>query len=267
MTDIMKTQIRQLFRRKGFFQFPLIALLITLVLSVLLQSTDNSGRIFTASAFLGQFALFSCAVSLILPGCIMDVCCCDDFMDKTINHELTAGTPRIKVYFARILPGLVISLLCYALVLAVPFTLLTFMHGWGTDIPLSNVLLRLVLILAAILRYSCFMGMIAFLTKKTGVCLTVSIFAALACCGTAIGASIPYLRGLMTNPYLLSILSIGNLSQFSAWYTYGSSLKYNYIYYPALSGSTVAGVVIVSLVMSAFWLLLGYHYFHTDDLN
>ena len=71
----------------------------------------------------------------------------------------------------------------------------------------------------------------------------------------------------MTNRYLLSILSIGNLSQFSAWYTYGSSLKYNYIYYPALSGSTVAGVVIVSLVMSAFWLLLGYHYFRTDDLN
>ena len=58
MTDIMKTQIRQLIRRKGIFQFPLIALLITLVLSVLLQSTDNSGKILTASAFLGQFALF-----------------------------------------------------------------------------------------------------------------------------------------------------------------------------------------------------------------
>ncbi|MBR5723320.1 MAG: hypothetical protein IKX57_06785, partial [Oscillospiraceae bacterium] len=60
----------------------------------------------------------------------------------------------------------------------------------------------------------------------------------------------------------------GKLCTFDSWYVYGcADLKMHYIYYPELSGSLIAGVVIVSLIMTAVYLLLGYHFFHTDDLK
>ena len=82
--------------------------------------------------------------------------------------------------------------------------------------------------------------------------------------------SVPYVwvQKLLGNHLLLSPLTYGKLCTFDSWYVYGcADLKMHYIYYPELSGSLIAGIVIVSLIMTVVYLVTGYHFFHTDDLK
>ena len=44
-------------------------------------------------------------------------------------------------------------------------------------------------------------------------------------------------------------------------------MKMHYIFYPELEPSFLAGTILVSLVMTVVYLLIGYHFFRTDDLH
>ena len=149
-----------------------------------------------------------------------------------------------------------------------PILLIALNYGWGNTIPLSNALLRLLLTLLPLLRMSALAVMVTFISKHR---TPVVMLAMLICSFTIMpldSVNLPLISDLVKNPFILSAVNYSNLMTVDSWYVYGcAEFKMHYIYYPELSGTLIAGTVIVSLVMTAVYLLLGYHFFHVDDMN
>ena len=81
------------------------------------------------------------------------------------------------------------------------------------------------------------------------------------------GSTAAIIAVLARVPGMVSISDLIRLSQFDCWRTYDLTLQSFYTYYPALPLSQIVQTVGISLAMSAVYLLLGYHFFHVDDMN
>ena len=100
MTDIIRFQFRQLFRTRIVHLANIMMLCIIFIL--LFLSSDSSDEIReTMTAYLPQTISFAAAIALMAPLIMIGIVCGDDFQDKTINHELTAGRSRAASFFGR----------------------------------------------------------------------------------------------------------------------------------------------------------------------
>ena len=65
---------------------------------------------------------------------------------------------------------------------------------------------------------------------------------------------------------LLAPTGLGYLAKFESWYTYDLNLNQFFTYDPALSASAAVTILVCAAVMTAVYLVIGYHYFHVDDM-
>ncbi len=271
MLDIMKGQLRQLMRTRiihlTFGVFAASFLLITF-----LECTVNTDDPIRASDFLcGSYAQ---AAGLILVSlCIVaGLANGADFSDKTLYHELLSGRRRSAVFFGRLIPGAFVSVLGTMLLLALPIAFLAWLNGWGNAIPVSAAVQRLLLMFFPLLRLYCAQVLFTFAVKNQIAGSSLSMLPVfglftLGCTDAAAMSGMQILKTLSGTPCLLSPLNCGYLAKFESWATYAIDLRQHYTYYPELPASAIALTVTVSLVMCAVYLLVAYHYFHTDDLN
>lgn len=271
MLDIMKGQLRQLMRTR-IIHLTFAVFAVAFLAVIFLEGTANTDNPVRASDFLcgsyGQMAGFFLILLCIVAGFANGA----DFSDKTLYHELLAGRRRSAVFFGRLIPGAVISVFGTMILLALPIAFLALCNGWGNAIPVSAAVQRLLLMFFPLLRLYCAQVLITFAVKNQIAGFAVSmlpVFAlfSLGSTNAAAMSGMKILRTLSSSPYLLSPINCGYLAKFDSWATYGIDLIQHYTYYPALSVSAIALTVTVSLVMCAVYLLVAYHYFHTDDLN
>ena len=262
MKDIIRAQLRQA-RRTTMLYIIFFLLAGSCAVGLLNATVDGA----SASAVTAGDGKLIAAFSLMFLGTAASWICGADLEDKTVNHEMTSGRLRRDVYLGRVIPAMAVAVTGTLVLIFMVFGITTALVGWGHEIPLSNALLRFALLVFPLLRLGAFSAAVTFVTKNrvTGfmVCLYAAMFSL-----PADALPFEWLRDLLGNYLLLSPLTFGKLCTFDSWYVYGcADLKMHYIYYPELSGSLIAGIVIVSLIMTAVYLLLGYHFFHTDDLK
>ena len=165
MTDIIRFQFRQLFRTRIVHLANIMMLGIIFIL--LFVSSDTSDEIReTMTAYLPQTISFAAAIALMAPLIMIGIVCGDDFQDKTINHELTAGRSRAASFFGRAIPVMIAAPLTAAALISIPYVIYGALFGVGDTIPLSNIILRILLMLFPLLRLSAFFVFLIFVTKK-----------------------------------------------------------------------------------------------------
>lgn len=266
MSDIIRFQFRQLFTKRIVYLANLLVLLVCFIMLFLNgESTPDIRE--TLTAYLPQTASFAASIALMAPMIMIGMVCGDDFEDKTINHELTAGRSRAASFFGRAIPVMIAAPLTALVLLSIPYAVYGALYGIGDAVPLSNILLRALLMLFPLLRLSAFFVFLLFVTKKQLAAVVGALGATLLSLGMIEGSAVPFLSAAKRVHGMLSIPDLLNLCTFDNWRTYDLTLTNYYTYYPELHAAQIVPVIICSLVMCAVWLLLGYHFFHVDDMN
>lgn len=275
MLDIMKCQFRTI-RSKGIIHIINIMLLLTSILilfvSAMAMSADEAGTekpILTATEYIPKALQLIMGLSMFGGTCLTALAVSDDFGDKTIYHELAAGRKRSISFFGRAIPALIASpIVCTALYM-IPFILYGIVYGWGNALPTGNLILRAVLALFPLVRMSAFCVMTSFICKQSlSGSLLFSMYAPMFGMSMLLGSSIlPFMNVATKLPWLTSASNFVNLGKFECWTTYDLGLNQFFTYNTELSASGIALTIVCSVVMTAVYLLIGYHSFHVDDMN
>ena len=258
-TAIAVSQIRQLFFSKLKFIVWAAILLFGLMRAFTygnefwnLQRDEHSASQWLSEGFLNEMIGL---VLLFIAFAVGDICA-GDFQDRTLYYELTTGKKRSEVYWGRVMPAIIFTLIGSMLLFIAMPAVITAKHGWGTYFSVSDFMIRYVLLIAPLLRIICTMIFISFILKRP-------FFVALVGFGEYVWSS--FINHDSDVLGLASVMKI--LNSCDRWQVYGLDTDMHTIMDVTLKVPEMAFSVIISLAVSALMLFLGYVYFHTDDLN
>ncbi|MGN1304826.1 MAG: hypothetical protein ACI4YB_07310 [Oscillospiraceae bacterium] len=183
--------------------------------------------------------------------------CLYDFSDKTLYYEIMGGHTRSEVYFGRVIPCLVLGTLGSLVLLIIPDITATVMLGWGSDIPMSDIVIRRLLLIFPLLRLGCEFVFISFLAKNMVGAVIIGF-------GIFLGGS--NLAMIKSTPWL-GMTSISMLYETDIWTTYGLDSAINYSFEASIQADTIISVVVCSVVAAVISLVMGYQFFKSDDMN
>ncbi|MBO4877796.1 MAG: hypothetical protein J5501_07310 [Ruminococcus sp.] len=213
---------------------------------------ELSGSEYIAEGYISFVAGF---VLIFISFSVGDICT-GDIQDKTMYYELTTGKTRSEIYWGRVIPAVVFSLLGSMILILVSPVIVSMKHGWGTCFELSDILFRYTVMSAAIIRIICTMIFIAFILKKP-------MFTALVGVGEYLTTN--YIH---SDSDLLGVTSMHKiLTSYERWDVYGLDEDWHMILDSNVTMSDLMFTVIISLTVAAFMLYLGHLYFRNDDLN
>ncbi len=266
MLDIIRGQIR-IFLHARTLHLCNLSLAAVFFLMMFLDSGGTGERVKPVTDYIaGSLPVFAGFAS-ISAGLTVGMVSGADFTDKTINHELTSGRSRAVSFFGRAIPALIGAPLIALAVTAMPFLLYGMLFGFGDVVPVSEVIRRLLLMLFPNIRMTAFCLMTVFILKNPTASISFStlVMPAFALAQVAEG-SVPVIGKLSAHPFLLAPSGLSRLGKFDSWYTYDLSLNQYFTYDPALPASTVWPIIVCAVIMTAVYLLIGYHFFHVDDM-
>ncbi|MBP5361701.1 MAG: hypothetical protein J6Y71_01535 [Ruminococcus sp.] len=267
MLDIIRFQFRQLLRKKIVYAITL--LIFAVLFMILFFSGTAEEPVTTASEFAPNMLSIFIGCAALAAGSLVGMASGDDMSDKTINHEIMAGRSRAASYLGRVMPVLIAAPIVAMIVYGAPFLLYGALYGWGDTLPASVVLTRCLLAMLPMLRLCAFMAMLTFITKNALLTVTAAMAPSFITIGLATGAaqSSAVFSKLMERPWLISVADLAYYGTFDSWYTYNLKMETYMTYYPSIPAGNIAMTVILSLVMTAVYLVIGYHYFHFDDMD
>ncbi|MBQ7980252.1 MAG: ABC transporter permease subunit, partial [Oscillospiraceae bacterium] len=257
--NIIKSQLYQL-RKESLVWIVFVGLLLMPLGNIFLQGELTLEGNYPTQAMLAENGAFFTLMPLMFLFTLVGFVCCGDFIDKTSNYELMTGHKRIEVYFGRVIPCLIVGVIGFAVMTALPLIVNTAMHGWGTKLDVGEIVLRYTLLIFPAVRILCTAIFIAFIAKNPYALMIVGYFAFML---GGVGAT---MLKLGESP-ILGITNMNMLCIFDSWATYGLEGNMNYIYDASLSAGEITGTIVVSIIASAVFLYLGYVFFHKDDLN
>lgn len=219
----------------------------------------EEGQVLTASSFATRMGLIP-TLAFMGMAFFTAFICLDDFSDKTCNHEITSGRMRKQAYFARAIISVTASVIFGLFMMAVTLITSTVLVGWGDSISVSTAVMRILLLAFPFFRISCFFVLLSYILKKPAV-VAVTVYAMMMALGTIS-------ENAANNLSVLTAFSnINMLCQYDMWVTFGIDTGANFIYEPSLGAAKILLTVIVSLAAGGAYLMLGYSYFHGDDLE
>ena len=255
--NIIRSQVYQLVRSRSLRA----VVLGLLALSVFFGASDkiSEGKGTTACTYFVQMFPMTMSMCMFGIATVTGITCADDFTDKTSNNELMSGRLRSESYIARTIVSVVGSVLVgLAMVLALLATCFL-VYPRGYELTNAALLQRVLLVIPVFIRFSCLFVFVSYVVKRpiavVGVCYALMILVnMLSITGNDGG-------------YLTAMGTFGMVCGFKSWYTYGLNTEVHYVYDSFMKSSEAAGIVIVSLAAGAVYLLLGYSYFHRDDIQ
>lgn len=267
MKDIIRIQLRQMLtQRVVYISTALIAATIFLVM--FLNSGDIGETPKTATEFLPQVLHISAGIAFFVGAALIGFGGGADFLDKTINHEAMAGKSRAAIYFGRAIPALILTPVFVIAVSILPFLPYAMINDWGDTIPASVLIQRCVLALFPLLRLCSFAFFLMFIFRHPNMPILIAFPCFAATMGSAADLTpLPFFELIYKIPCLLSFGNLNDLLSFDYWFVNNLNFDTFYTYYFSLDTSYIIQTVVISLVMSAVYLLLGYHFFHLDDMN
>lgn len=232
---------------------------VAICTAMLLMTTEWTGTRTAsesvASGGLGMMTLIIGPLIAIITGII----CADDFTDKTINHELISGKMRMQSFFGRAVLAVTISVITTITALFVSLFIAIKIYGWGETVTLDSAIIRILLTFIPFFKLSCFGVMVAFILKQPYGVVLVFI-------------GIKMMLGIMSMKSTSSILMIseanaGKLCMYENYITYGLNTDARFIYDQSCDPELILKSVVIALVMSAVYIIIGYHFYKNDDLN
>ena len=262
MKNLIKVQLYQISRTRVYYLVFFTMMLLAMLFGAVewLNGTDNleEWQQLTASDLATRM---DTVVTLAMMGIgfFAAFFCADDFGDKTINHEIMSGRLRKQAYFAR---ASVTIVLCTVFGLLMIFTTLgvsAFLTGWGDSVPFSAVAARFLLLTFPLIRLTCLFVMIAYFFKRTGISF-LAYYGLIALVGI--------LKAADDDSGVLTLFStINTLLKYKEWHIFGLESPVEIVYTPMPESGFIVRCIFVSLAVGAIYLMIGYNYFHGDDLE
>lgn len=262
MKRVILAQIKQI--GKGKLKYIIFIFLIGVaVLSVMgfclnrdtsVSTIENSACMFFSTIYFMFFSL----MHLFIGVSVADICA-GDFSDKTFYYEILSGQTRFSSYFGRAVTAIVFTLIGSMIIVTAPVVICSAVCGWGTLFTVDDIIKRFLISILPIIRIICMYICLAFILKKYSI----------MDCMVGFSVSMMCEEGFFNNaqPAILGSTSLFRLCSFDIWANYGL----NDIYTPVVDATIPAGeiqsIVIWSIIASAAFLIIGYAYFHYDDLH
>ena len=256
----MKAQLIQL-RKDKICRFIFIGVLAVTLIIVLMMADMASGDIrFTG----GEQAIMLLTMTQLLAQLLMYLftaqACGADFMDKTCNYEIMSGHTRRDVFFGRVIPTLIIGTLGTLFLIAAPVVAeVIILGGWGDKVSLTDMLLRFLLMAFPVARVICEFIFLTFIIKNPYIVMGISYMLCII-----LGMNIPVTRD---HCFVLGMSNMNAITVIDRWNSFGLGGDLYYVYETGLSADFVLPTVIVSVVIGAAALLLGYTFFKNDDMH
>ena len=141
-------------------------------------NTDSTSvitpSVYFVSTEMGTVFVFMCFGIMILASKVMS----GDASDKTINYELMAGHSRDKVFAGRVIASLLWGGVLVFIIMLLPLGYFTLFNGWGMETNMKEVLIRSMLTLFPIIRFTALTIMLASISRGAGkgIALSYAVF-------------------------------------------------------------------------------------------
>lgn len=257
MKNIMKSQLFQLKREK--LPYMIFLLVIALLAIMIFNSMDEYENFGEAIAELGyMLPQMSLLFLFVTVGCICGI----DFIDQTSNYELMSGHTRVEMYMARVVLSVIIGpvgclLICFACI-----GLGSGIFGFGDAVSLSGVLFRYLLMIFPLIRIACEVVFLSFVIRNAYLIYGIGIMYVLFLSELILGFS------KVADGFFLGMTNLIRLGNFKSFSTYSPVTLEKYVIYDtSISRGDVLGTVGMSLIVGILFLVLGYRFFATDDIQ
>ena len=257
---IMRSQVYQLVRTRNLRA----VVLGLLALAVFFGASDKiqEGNGTTACLYFVQMLSMIMSLSMFGVATFTGFVCADDFTDKTANNELTSGRLRSESFIARAIVSVIGSVLLGLMMVLALLVTCFLIYPRGYELTNAAIVQRVLLMIPVFIRLSCFYVLVSYIVKKpiavVGIC-----YAMICVLGLILGMS----GGGESSRLLTGFGSFQIVCYFEEWHTYGLNTDVYYVYEQFVDGGTAAALTAVSLAAGAVYLLLGYSFFHRDDIQ
>ena len=202
--------------------------------------------------------------SAFIAALAVGIICNDDHIDKTINYEILSGHSRLSIFMARSLFGILFAAAAATMINFFPLAAGSMLKGFGDMSRFKDVILRQLLCFFPYLRFAAFVTVICFIIKNSYVVFAAGFL--ISEIGIGLVDFFDHGRSLYT-----SVFNIGLLGDFGAWEIYNLDPVNGVVYYgrykSELDMDVIVGTILVSLIMTAFYLFMGYGIFRRDDMD
>ena len=131
--------------------------------------------------------------------------------------------------------------------------------GWGDSVPFSAAAVRILLLVFPFFRVSCLFIMIAYFIKRPGFAFLTDYM---------VFAIASLIKAADDESGVLTVFStVGTLMRYKEWHIFGLESPVEMVYTPMPEAGLIIRCILVSLAVGGLYLLLGYNFFHTDDLE
>lgn len=258
MKAIMKSQLYQL--KKERLLYIVFALCIVLLLIFILNEDghDTFGEIICEmSSILPQ-------ISLMFLFAAVAVICGKDFLDKTGNYEIMGGHTRLEMYLGRAILAIGVAVLGSILVILFIIGFGSLLFGWGDAISITDVLMRVLLLTFPMFRIACEVVFLTFIVRNAYMVLAAGFVYLFFIVELLFG-----MAGANADSYYLgmsNIIKLLNMNSFATYSPVNPGVKL-IVYDTTLKVSDVGKTIVVSVAVGILFLVLGYHFFKTDDIE
>ncbi|MDE5569183.1 MAG: hypothetical protein K2I82_00825, partial [Ruminococcus sp.] len=218
------------------------------------STIENSACMFFSTVY----SMFFSTMHLFIGVSVSDICA-GDFSDKTFYYEILSGQTRFNSYFGRAVTAIIFTLIGSMIIVTAPVVICSAVCGWGTLFTVGDVVQRLLISILPILRIICMYICLAFILKNYSIMdFMAGLMVSMVC-----------EEGFFSNaqPAVLGSTSLLRLCRFDMWANYGLNNIYTPVVDATIPTDEIQSIVIWSIIASAAFLIVGYAYFHHDDLN
>lgn len=263
MTDILKSIFYQM--KLGYFWKKVLGILLVfqgldLMIDVFLEEDIAS----VSKAFLGMGAenifLYK-LVPLVFVIIASSEICGNDFMDKSINHEILSGHSRAQVYFPRAIMCVGVSIFGALVLMGLPMLLFSLAGYWGDSLEPIGMVIRIGLLLFVAMRLSLETVLLTMVIKNSMVAMEIGV-------GVLVAESV--VINFFADPiqYFFGAGNASMLFDFEGWMTYSvKDLKMLFAVKSLPDATLISETILISLVVGVISTYIGYYFFKKDDLR
>lgn len=258
MINIIKSQFYQI-KRSSFLWISTIGFFIVIILCAVMSALSyetSMGAPLTGSGLIADYFRAITSMAGIYIFIFASKVCAEDFSDKTINYELMCGHTRRQVFWGRVLIELIAGIFIYILLVISPVILISALNGFGGALKLSDVILRIILLIFPAIRLMCEIAFLSFVFKNPYIIMGIGYL-----------TFIITVTDILEDSVWMSFTNISLISSFDAYATYGLGESVNLIYESSLEPSAIIGTIISSVAFSVIFLLMSYAFFKKDDIE
>ena len=264
MKNIMKSIWYEIYHSKLMIRIYIVFIFVMGLIGFLNSETERGTYSAGASGMLADIHEVTYEFPIFILALIVGIICGEDYKDKVANYEVLSGHSRKSIFFARTLMGIIIgsvfaTLLCFVTILTAWLK-----TGWGDSLVFGDVMIRTCLMIFPMLRLAAFFAVLTFLIKNPYIIMAIGF---ITCMSPAL------LNNMLAHSksIFVSIFNMALLCDYKGWSIYNIDPSEGIVYYnsyeSSVSSGLVIGTIVASLVMTVFYLFMGYALFRRDELN